>query len=467
MDVPGAMLLLITLTGCGGPGAAGSDGGMAGKGIAGMGVAGTGYPAGGRTGEGGAGVGGATGCVDIVISSRDLPDDSTGIPVSLSGGVWRNDFGLHVAWKAYVGVAPTYRPWLFLSTFDPSNGAVIKRGRFDILPADATSSDSNIQGAAGAPTGPFAASFRSYDKVLQKSRNEDLLIGNVGDDLGRITVDLGWSSGAGDVTDIGWDGDAFAVHSRDNATGDVFVTRVAPSGEVVLPLTRYGTTPSPGGTPLGYRMSTSSDSGMSHLFDAPGTGRYLSGHDRSGNPLPWAAPMPLNLLIPDVAMADSAAFRPGVGADADGGLWAAWVTYNSGGGFVRAAAHVTLAGDADQFFMLPVSSGQKAAAVGVESATKVWIADSDSVDILLAEFDRGDLAPVRPLVVGPFALNSGQVWQPDYLTAVVWRGERWLAFMEQSVLLHIVKVQDGCTYAAAFRPTQAEASPVEGLNTAR
>jgi len=73
-------------------------------------------------------------------------------------------------------------------------------------------------------------------------------------------------------------------------------------------------------------MSTSRDSGMSYLFDAPGTGRYRSGHDRAGTPLPWAAA---------------------------GGAWVVWDVI----GGSRLGAHVTSSGDVDWSATISPQSG--------------------------------------------------------------------------------------------------------------
>jgi hypothetical protein len=262
-----------------------------------------------------------------------------------------------------------------------------------------------------------------------------------------MQVDLGWASGEYDVAYVGWDGEAFAVHSEDNATGEVFVTRVSPSGQVVLPQTPYGRTTSPG---VSYRMSTSSVSGMSYLFDATGFNRFVSGHDRVGTPLPWAYPTPLNVTVPGAVKMDDSAFYPGVSADEEGGVWVAWVTYGLGGGFVRAAAHLNASGVADAQFFLPVSSGQDSAAVGALSAATVWIADSDSYDILKAEYQNGVLGPVENLVLGPYGRGSSNAWWPDKLSGLNWNDERWMSFTEPNNILHVVKVKPGCVYRSAL-----------------
>jgi hypothetical protein len=432
-------LLAIVMAGCGSgtfqpdggagePGnAAGSDGGLTEGGIGGQGG----------------------GCVDIVVSPEALGQPSEWGLVPFKSGVWRTEGGLNVGWYASVG-APVSRPWLYVATFDPSTGVLQRLRRYDVLPPDATINDSNIRAISGSSDEAFAASLRSYDVVAGQPRDQTLFIGRLDDDSVQLQVDLGWKSDAEDVADIGWDGEAFAAHAYLASTHEIFVARATPEGNLVLPSTKFGTTPS---SAAGYRTSTNSASGMTFLFDAPGSGRFLSAHDLSGNAPSWASPAPLDLAIPGSTMADDSAFRPGVEADSDGGAWAAWVTYDAGGGFVRAAAHVTSRGVVDQSFILSLSTGQTSPAVGGGSAKTVWIADSDGYNIFAATFSDGVLSTPVKAVTGPFASGSGDVWHPDNMASVDWKNERWLSFTENAGVLHIVRIQAGCTYRSALSTT--------------
>jgi hypothetical protein len=235
------------------------------------------------------------------------------------------------------------KPWIFVSSFDPATGIRRELRRYDEFPQGAMLDTGDVQGFAGTEMGLFATSLQSWDASHQP-RNQVLLIGHVGNAT-SVKVDLGWPSGMYYVTDIGWDGEAFAVHARRNATGELFLTRVDPQGRLILSLVRYGSTPSPGGTPLGHRLATGRVSGMTYLLDTPALGVYVSGHDRAGQPFPWTANGPFVLTIPELADPDGAALAPGVVADAQGGAWITWSIYAPLGGFHKAAAHITAEGN--------------------------------------------------------------------------------------------------------------------------
>jgi hypothetical protein len=444
--------------GSGGTGAGGmdQDGGSGGAPIGGGGTAGT-------QDAGTAGTGGA-GCVDIVVKPEAFgdPPDAWGI-TPLNGSVWRTASGLHAAWKTSLAVRTdagvVSHPWLFVATFDPTTGAIRKLRRYDILPDAATLSDSNIRAVSGSTSDVFAASLRSFDVANAQPRNQTLFLGRLDDETIRLQVDLGWKSDAEDVPDIGWDGEAFAVHAKVSSTNEIFVARVSPAGQLVLPPTKYGSTGSPGGTPLGHRMSTDPTSGMSYLLDVPGVGRFLSGHDRSGQAVPWAANRPMNILIPELNVIDETLARNGgVAVDSTGGVWTVWAREPEAGvPYACIAAHVNKSGQVDRSFGFSGAAAFRAPAVIAASSTKAWVAIPEGRQIVAYEFDGGTMSPPRTIVSNPYGTTgTGTLLYTDLTGAFDWQGERWLWFSEHrtgaSLVLHVIKITSDCVYLPATRP---------------
>jgi hypothetical protein len=70
-------------------------------------------------------------------------------------------------------------------------------------------------------------------------------------------------------TEVGWDGEAFAVHHA-RRRRRLEVARIAPDGTLLLPLTRYGAIGSEGYGIYGHRTLTNAESGNTIVFDAAG-----------------------------------------------------------------------------------------------------------------------------------------------------------------------------------------------------
>jgi hypothetical protein len=360
--------------------------------------------------------------------------------------VWRTDDSLNIAWKAGVRRGSSNHIWLYLASYDPGTGVRTKMRRYDVFPAGVTIDLGDIQAIGGSDSDVFAASLRSWDSSSQP-RNQTLFIGRLGDEAAQMQVDLGWKSGVYDVTDVGWDGEAFAVHLKYNGGGDVLVTRVDKAGTVILPPTKFGVTPSAGNE---YRLATNARSGMSYLFDAPSSNRFLGAHDRSGASPSWAQTGPLDVIVPGFADVDETAAHPGIDVDDDGGAWIAWMKYTSAGKTVRAAAHVLKSGNVDQAFVFPRASGARSPAVSAISPSHVWIADTDGLSLMIGEYQDGTVSDLRDILVAPATTDTGPRWTPENLAAVTWKNERWFVFTETSDLLHVVKVSGGCTYQSAL-----------------
>jgi hypothetical protein len=140
-----------------------SSGGVSGEGLGGAASGGVtvseggsgGGGSGGTTSVGGAGTGGALpeGCVEVVVSPErvELAPDWDRL-IALNGGVWRTESGLHVSWTAYRPVEgrDEAHMWLFVGTFDPTNGELLHLRKYDVLPPVAGVGDSNIEGMSGS-----------------------------------------------------------------------------------------------------------------------------------------------------------------------------------------------------------------------------------------------------------------------------------------------------------------------------
>ncbi len=454
-------LLVGAVSACGST-AIRSDGGTGGGGPGGN-IAPDGG-AGGSDGGGSGGLGGAggrpEGCVDIVVSPGLMEDPRWSIN-PLSGGVWRTSSGLHVAWKAYVatpgdGGMLVSRPWLFVSTFDAVSGGLRRLRRYDLFPFDVTSDSGDVHSVGGADSEIFAASMRSWDTNMQP-RNQTLFLGRLDDDASRSEVDLGWSAGANTVRHIGWDGEAFAVHASGTSTPAEIVARVSPAGQLILPSARYGS------AGLDYRISTNAQSGMTYLLNLS-LDSLLSGHDRSGQPLPWAATSAFKVIIPGINEGGGSAFNPGLAADSSGGAWLMWSQdYNTG--MIGVAAHVTQDSQVDRWFRTnspDMSTGVNrtpAPAVIARGPSRALIAEKIGQRVYIHEYDDPVVSPPRLILDNHYFDNTAATTLAiGFMNAFDWQDETWLSFSEQrtnvATVLHVVKVHGGCKYSPATKPAQ-------------
>jgi hypothetical protein len=416
---------------------------------------------GGQAGQNQGGTGGLGGeCVEMVLPLEGRADSSGG-SLTIPGGVWRTEKGLHVGWKAFRAASDggsTYKPWLFVATFDASNGTLTSVDRHDVLPNGITSSTGDIQAFAGNGMG-FASSTRFYDSTAMRSANQGLVLGQIDEATHRF-VDLRWDSGTGDVTDIAWDGEAYAVHSKSHS-GEIVVTRVDGDGQVVLPHHVYGTTPSAGGMAMGYRVSTNPIAGTTFLLDAPAglPGRFLSGHHRSGESFSWAMTTPLNVVIPELNVIDETfADYVGIAADEEGGAWTSWDQDTVDGKVARIVAHLDAAARSDRAVILQpttlsTQNHSPDPAIVAVSGTRAWIAERVHQQILFHEVSLS-AEPVRRVVLD----NPRFDGTPSTFLAVVgmggvaWKGEYWLWAVEHFTgagsgdVLHVMQIAGACTY---------------------
>jgi hypothetical protein len=233
-----------------------------------------------------------------------------------------------------------------VATFDPETGRLREMRSFDLFPADATAME--LHGAAGQEDATFAESY-----VWSGGANPSwgkLMIGNADDPGVRFEVDLKRPEPWRGVTDVTWDGEAFAVHAwDDNIHRQLFVARVSPSGQLLLPLAVYGQSPQGGfGEPEeklgGYTVATSANTGRSFHFD-PRSGRLVNAHERAGAPVPWA---PKNIEV--LGRRGSGNFAGSATDDVDG-VWFAWQDRNDmGTDFVGRAIHLSGNGEAGTMF---------------------------------------------------------------------------------------------------------------------
>jgi hypothetical protein len=410
-----------------------------------------------------AGDAGVAGCVSIAIPDDDVIG-SYPIAVPLKGGVWRTRSGIHAAWAQWIPRAKAQPPAaLHVATFTPETGALIREQTYDLAPSDATGFTAN--GAAGLEDGTFAVSYfwtggatPSWGKVI---------IGNVDDPTKRVNVDLQRAEDWRGPSDVTWDGEAFTVHAwEDGVTQALFVARISPAGELVLPLTQYGKSPAGGFAEPdellgGFTLATDAVSGRTFHFD-PRAGQLLNGHERHGTRLPWT---PVLVEVPDTSGIGSD--LAGSRTDGEGGVWLAWDGYHHG---YRngTAAHVTAAGSVEKTFsfelpkddpawlrpttavLTPVRSRPGLLADG---RSRVQIFTTNWERIYEYDYDGQQVSKPTVLFEDRHERNEGcslLIWN---LGPFAWGDERWLSFIEDGGggirRLRIVRVQDGCRYSNA------------------
>lgn len=389
------------------------------------------------------------GCVDIVVSPALLPNPGTWGPsrVPIRGGLWRSDAGLHVAWLADKGSdfeKGLVRRWLVVSTFDPRTGDLLQHQLTDLYPGPG-SEDQYVTALRGRADGTFAYDYSYWGATVESISGSFLRIADLDapDDFTETVLFPGGQLLERIPSDVGWDGEAFAVHAWGG--GELHVARVAEDGTLVLPYEAFGVTGSPGYGEFGYKATTDVTSGRSFVFEA-NSSRRLNGHERDGTQLSWTAGS--GYPVPVDGRSDSTSGRLAVAADSDGGAWVAWKDLDAIEGV---AGHVGAGGlvDADGVLEQAPEDHGTFFNFGVEATdTGSWVA---------AVFGSGiygfDIAPdgstrSRNLVVDrhPDAKN----FDIRSIQVVDSHGERWLHYIEYPsgapAIIRVLRVDTGCTY---------------------
>ncbi|MBI4702307.1 MAG: hypothetical protein HY744_14375, partial [Deltaproteobacteria bacterium] len=192
--------------------------------------------------DGGAGGGAAVeGCVEIRVDESVLPE-----PSDWSWGAfvprhpfWRGQGALHVAWMNFR--TNKSQVSLIVSSFEPATGEHLGSRVYDVVPAGLEPWYASIQDAAGAPDGSFAIVFFYRDGGAGGKTVLRVALGNVASESLSAVWTPPWSVSEAMTFDVGWDGEAFAVHAVKQQGSEVRLVRLAPDGSVVTPETEVGT----------------------------------------------------------------------------------------------------------------------------------------------------------------------------------------------------------------------------------
>jgi hypothetical protein len=218
------------------------------------------------------------GCIDIQVDGRLLEAEGgwgRDQAYVARRPFWRDDQGLHIVWllREENGLRR-----LLVSSFDPKNGKALEHRAFRDLEEDLLIFD-----AAGAPDGTFAAIVGYANDTGYYER---ILFGTTRGEPRFEIVDPPWPAEEGDLVDVGWDGEAFALHGFWAAEPGYLLTRMRldESGPVtVLAPKRVGT--------IGsiyeefFHVVTDADSGITRAVNSRDDGVWLTGHHRDGTAL--------------------------------------------------------------------------------------------------------------------------------------------------------------------------------------
>ena len=259
-----ALVLLTVPWGCGESGAgADGSGGSAGAG-------------------GGGGSAPVEGCVDIHADVRLLGDkEAWGATAELvRQPFWVDERGVHLVWT--VEEKATGRALLVVSSFDRETGALLDNQLFEAFPTEVSAAMTGIYDAAGTPDGAFAAIVDYQDLSSPDGVEMKVVLGQL-DQASLVGEWVSpWSVFEAIPIDVGWDGEAFAVHAKRNGETTVLLVRLAPDGTVLTPEMVAGAI-----TSFESDRSvfvTDAESGKSWMANHRSAGTWLSGHERDGTP---------------------------------------------------------------------------------------------------------------------------------------------------------------------------------------
>jgi hypothetical protein len=253
-------------------------------GAGGVDGAGAGSPAGGAGGTG-AGDAGPTGsCRDYRLRRQDLDLEGEW----LGAGVMNNGVSLHrgrldFAWVGgYVSEASGngVHDTLFFTSLDVRTGELVKYDGPDPIPAHVAGSNGGALVGGTSPDGTFLVIY--WYETSPGVPEVFYALGELGDPR---TMDLGKLLPQDYLpTRITWDGEAFQVHGESGGT--VSMTRVSPSGEVLVPKTDVAKSWNRGYGPFGYRLAYEPVSELTWIWDGDGlSSGLLQAHDKLGVPL--------------------------------------------------------------------------------------------------------------------------------------------------------------------------------------
>lgn len=282
---------------------------------------------------------------------------------------------------------------------------------------------------------------------------------------------------------VGWDGEAFVVHSADV---NVFqLTRFALKDGAIVRLTDKIDV-GPVGSIYGADFPTFADSGRSWLTTAYGdTGVWVSGHERDGSLLPGAVPDGGRIVQvtgkqngPNGEDVPTYAMSPAI-AEAGDGAMLVWsdVQLNDGDDHPYPAVAQRIGADFEPIgdpVFFQTSGGEKALAVAPDGTG--WLFVTVGREIHMLEIQGADVVDHGAVVAEPLTKAALEEECPDgpakycrypqsgtmnNLEAVTRGGEVWLGFHDESGIsdvetfvdatpYRIVKIQEGCVYQTTF-----------------
>jgi hypothetical protein len=426
---------------CGEGGAEGGDGGGG---------------SGGAGGTGGvAGAGGVAGCQEIrVISDMLPPGQLIYVPGSVGQmereTLWRDEHGLHFAWNAEISDAvggSSIGARLVISTFDPASGEAVGHRVF--------------------PKFAFSGVARSPNGVV-------CLVGLVGDGTtittGALLIDqndpkvetfVPIYAGSTLGLDVGWDGEAFALHFYQSSTG-LEVARVSEAGQLLMQPAVFGVV-------VGYltelRLSTDPVSGVSFAVSGQFVEKpWVAAHTRDGKPVPGTESLGGKILPVNGELGQAISVAFNAVRAVPGGALVAWaLTGNPDAMMITQQIDASLNAVGDAVLVKPTktkSSYEEKDWLTIQELPGGWWAGANGSYFL--ESVQRDAAGVTVENISSYEkVETGQeILDYRHLGSARYGDELWLGFEDQTAGLsmggklyqpyRIVRILPGCKYPSLW-----------------
>jgi hypothetical protein len=259
----------------------------------------------------------------------------------------------------------------------------------------------------------------------------------------------------GVATHVAWDGEALTIDLRNGST--LYTVRRSTNGDLMLPPTEFGGMGALSYVSYdsGYKSSTNPVSGRTFSLEA-GSSRWLAGHERNGERIPWIPETGSVMLAPPPCdgsdgwgvVCESGATLPALAADPEGGVWVAWSQ-----GTVRdparigGAQHYDAEGNPGPFtwFVTPDDGGAPLnSALYAISGSRALLVSCSGNAFYVIELNEGTASD--PVALTGFV--EGDPGIEGFRELVLLRDESdltWLVF-DQNAYIRALKVAPGCVY---------------------
>ncbi len=389
------------------------------------------------------------GCIDIVTGGDGLPEGWDRYPGRMARRpFWRDERGIHHAWiSAEAGGSPVH---VVVSTYDPETAELVTHAVYDGYPPDYTSFYANIYDAAGAPDGSFAV-LVSHPGDWEVEPLMRVVLGHV-EVPGELTEWVPpWPEIEVFPIDLGWDGEAFAVHAVMQGEPKLRLIRLAPDGSVVTPDTEVGTFTSTG--EIRSAFHTDPETGTSWVLSSYKPGVLLTGHLRDGSPIPGIGPTGSEVITANGLPLDSVASGwPAIASDGTRAL-AAWQWYGTiYKTYLQLVDSGSETGDGLAIHDDPCCSSRKALA---RSEDGWWLAVMRPDGVTEYRLSDTEVVATSPLVTWPGCEpGCGTEFDLRTFSTVRWQDELWFGFWDFTAKgfgylirpYRIVRIQEGCSY---------------------